>query len=77
MQDLKLIKLQLRHLRTEIEVINTDLNTKVNASNLNDYYTKSEVNLYLNSIQASVNTLSTKLESISGSLVSLIDQIKY
>ena len=70
MQDLKLINLQLRHLRT-------DLNTKVNASNLNNYYTKSEADLYLSEIQASVTALSAKLESISGSLASLIDQIKY
>ena len=71
MQDLKLIKIQLRHLRTEIRNVHEELNTKASAVSNENYYTKAEIDLYLNSVRDQILTLQTSITSLAGSLISL------
>lgn len=71
MQDLKLIKIQLRHLRTEIRNVHEELNTKASAVSNENYYTKAEVDLYLSSVQQQILSLQASITSLAGSLLSL------
>ena len=75
MDNLNLIKLQLKHLRDATEALDTKLNTKPSVEVLNNYYTKTEVDDCLQVLSRSIDSINACVITLSGQIESLQNNI--